>query len=175
MDYCIFDRPFIMACMMHRREDDDMKRPWIISDARGGGPRTFAYDRRGGFTLTEVLIVGVCSGLLLSLMVRAVLGINQLNYHSAQRFAAYGLCRERLEEARVADYDDLVVGSRVETVRFGHLGGVRRQALEGQLTTVIESHTLPMDRRHVEVAVAWRHGDRNFRERAATIVYPPHR
>lgn len=136
---------------------------------------TSAYDRRGGFTLTEVLIVGVCSGLLLSLMVRAVLGINQLNYHSAQRFAAYGLCRERLEEARVADYEDLDAGQRVETVRFGHLGGVRRRALEGQMTTLIESHATPLDRRHVEVSIAWRHGDRVFSERAATIVYPPHR
>jgi type II secretory pathway pseudopilin PulG len=131
-----------------------------------------ARGRRSGFTLTEAMVVSVCAALLLTLMVRAVLGISALNYHSAQRVAAYGICRERLELARAADYATLTVGVQEETIRFGHLNGLRRRPLEGRVTTLIEAHTSPRKRWHVDVSVTWTHGTRTFTERAAAILYP---
>ncbi len=133
--------------------------------------KAWQAGRRSGFTLVEAVLVMAVGGLLVASAIAGVLSINQMNYHSAQRIAALGLCRERLELARSRAFSELNPTNYSETVQMTNLGGQRRVPLLAAVNTVVTAHTNPVVRRNVEVTATWTHGRKTFREAAAGIVY----
>ena len=120
--------------------------------------------RRHGTTLMEAMVSMSILGMLLTWVYdgvsQAVLG----NAATAQRVAAFGLCMERLEEIRAADYDNVTGAAFPEqTVPITHLGGATRLSLTGTLTTEIVSRVDP-PRKEVTSQVSWRLGDRTLCE-----------
>ena len=131
---------------------------------------------RLGFTLLEVLVATALIAMVLAGAVQAVVAINRMNYHSGQRVAAHGLCRQRIEELRSAPYDELQLGEEEETVRMANLGGTQRNPISAVRATLIEQRSdAGMPRLHVTVTIDWHHTGRDFSESATTIIYPPHR
>lgn len=66
--------------------------------------------RRAGFTLVEVMIATLVAGITFGGVLTSVLFATRLNYASSQHYAAFTLCKERIEELRETDYENLTDG-----------------------------------------------------------------
>lgn len=67
-----------------------------------------ALGRRNGFTFIEVMMSALVVGVTLGGVLFSVLFATRLNYLSSQRFAAFQLCKERVEELRETRFEDFL-------------------------------------------------------------------
>jgi type II secretory pathway pseudopilin PulG len=105
--------------------------------------------------VVSILLAGVFSG-----ATRAV----QANYAAAQRTAAFGLCKERLEQMRGTDFDRVSeVNFPTGIVQITHLGGSQRIPLTGFISNSIVSQVSP-PRKEVTVTVWWECRGRTLQE-----------
>jgi type II secretory pathway pseudopilin PulG len=61
-----------------------------------------------GMTLVEVVVSMCLVALLLSGLLTGLLRGQQINYATAQRMAASGLCQSKIEEMKAAGYDAFI-------------------------------------------------------------------
>lgn len=129
--------------------------------------------RGAGFTLMELLWTSTLAALIFMGAIKGISTVNQLNYASAQRVVAYGLCRDRLEKMRATPYDALAVTNAAfvtATVDMTHLGGRNKVRLQGTINCSITDYTAPV-RKHCVVTVTWVYRGRTLRETISGILY----
>lgn len=122
-------------------------------------------------TLAEVVVMLALVTLLISGIYAGIVNAVHLNYAVAQRVAAFGLCRDTLEQMRGIGYD------QVNTTRFGttnlwltHLGGSQMIPLSATRTCTIASHAGPI-RKEVNVTIAWTFRGKPFEESIRTYIF----
>ena len=129
--------------------------------------------RREGFTLAEVVVVTGLIALVAAGLVHGIMTVNSLNYLSAQRVSAFGICRERFERMRASDFTELTATNQLFAtvpVRITHLGGLSGVALTGTCSAVFTDFTGPV-RKHIRVSVAWRFRERNHLESINGVIF----
>jgi len=113
------------------------------------------YGARDGLTVVEVMVAVLIVGIMLAGVFAGATRAVQANYVAAQRSAAFGLCKERLEQMRGADFDSVTEANfPTGTVQVTHLGGSQRIPLTGFISNSIVSQVSP-PRKQVTVTVSW--------------------
>ena len=128
---------------------------------------------RNGFTLAEVLIVMGLFALVATGMIRGILTVNELNYRSAQRVAAFGICRERFERMKSLEFGQLTTTNDLfatSAVRLTHLGGRTGVAMTGTCSAVLVDLPDPV-RKHITISVTWRFQGRDSTESVSGVIF----
>jgi len=81
---------------------------------------------RSGFSFVEVLIATLVAGIALAGVLASALFATRLNYSSSQRFAAFALSKEPLEDIRETRFDEVLNG-------FTLVSGVRYRRIENNV------------------------------------------
>jgi len=126
-----------------------------------------------GVTLVEVIIASAITVTVLGSIIYSVATGVRINYMNAQQVAAFGLCREKLEEMRDMDYAD-VTGAKFPketSVRIGHLGGREGIALLGERECVITPYVSGPAGKSVTVTVRWTYLGKSHEERLDGAIY----
>ena len=123
--------------------------------------------------LIEVVICMILLTMVALGLVSGVVIARQLTYSNAQRVAAFGLARARLEELKGLRYEtiDPLSYSTETNIQFAHLGGTQQKALEATRVTRLTALENPT-RIHAAVAVRWYARGRLQQESATTFIYP---
>lgn len=131
---------------------------------------------RDGFTLVEVVVIATLLVLVIAGLIRGIIAANQMNYLSAQRVAAFGLCRQRYEQMRAVPRDRFATLTSTNAllattpVRITHLGGAQAIALTGTCSVAMADFNSPR-RKHVTVRVNWEFKGRAYQESASGVLY----
>jgi prepilin-type N-terminal cleavage/methylation domain-containing protein len=123
-----------------------------------------------GFSLIEVMMATLIVGILATGVISGVTLARRLTYVNAQRVAAFGLAKARIEELKGVGYEDLDAGNP-ETLDLVNLGGVNQQIVPARLRTNIRELENP-DRKRIVVRVDWRFEGKRVQERVRTFLYP---
>jgi Tfp pilus assembly protein PilV len=127
--------------------------------------------RRAGLTLTEVIVSVVLVALMIGGVYAGLMNAVSLNYASAQRVAAFGLCRQKLEAIRATAYADVTAANLTsESVFLTHLGGSRRVPITGTRSCAVVDRSNPT-RKDVTVSLSWAFRNRTFQESVSGTVY----
>lgn len=129
------------------------------------------HRKRAGMTLIEVMIV-VALGSLVIIGVYAGISLGtNLNYASAQRVAAFGLCRDLYEQMRGADYTNVTaVVFSTTTMRLTHLGGSQHLPQMCTRSCTIDELLNPT-RKVVNITVSWNYMGNALQESLDGVVY----
>ena len=129
------------------------------------------HRKRAGMTLIEVMIV-VALGSLVIIGVYAGISMGtSLNYASAQRVAAFGLCRDLYEQMRGADYTNVTaVVFPTTTMRLTHLGGSQHLPQMCTRSCTIDEMLSPT-RKVVNIAVSWNYMGNELQESLDGVIY----
>ena len=129
------------------------------------------HRKRAGMTLIEVMIV-VALGSLVIIGVYAGISLGtSLNYASAQRVAAFGLCRDLYEQMRGADYTNVTaVVFPTTTMRLTHLGGSQHLPQMCTRSCTIDELLNPT-RKVVNITVAWNYMGNSLQESLDGVIY----
>ena len=129
------------------------------------------HRKRAGMTLIEVMIV-VALGSLVIIGVYAGISLGtSLNYASAQRVAAFGLCRDLYEQLRGADYTNVTaVVFPTTTMRLTHLGGSQHLPQMCTRSCTIDELLNPT-RKVVNITVAWNYMGNSLQESLDGVIY----
>jgi len=77
---------------------------------------------RSGFTFVEVMVATLVAGIALAGVLASALFATRLNYSSSQRFAAFALCKEPLEDIRETRFNEvLTTMTPVSGVRYSRV------------------------------------------------------
>lgn len=124
-----------------------------------------------GMTLIELAVAMVLTSLLIGGIYTGVVSGMNLNYAVAQRVAAFGLCRERLEQMRSSEYADVTSDTfGNEQLDLTHLGGSERLPLVCARVSTIATLDNPA-RKAVEVEVTWQYRGIDYKESVAGLVF----
>ena len=122
-------------------------------------------------TLIEVLIVVALGSLVIIGVYAGITLGTQLNYASAQRLAAFGLCRDLYEQMRGADYTNVTaVVFPTTTMRLTHLGGSQHLPQMCSRSCTINDLTSPT-RKAVSITVSWTYMDHDLQETLDGVIY----
>ena len=132
---------------------------------------------KAGMTIVEVLMAAIFSAILIAGLVSGVIFTNRLNYASAQRVAAFGLCKEWYELMNGGNYTNIAESAYPsETVRLTHMGGTGRLPLMGVRTCQIRELNDPAvasdpRRKMVTITVNWHFANRDYQETLNGVIY----
>lgn len=126
-----------------------------------------------GFTLAEVMISLLLVTMLIAALVQSIMVGRSLTYSNAQRVAAFGMCKAKLEEMRGMDYTQLVTTNFADEadLRFAHLSGAEQIPITCARTVELTPQTDP-ERTDVSVQVDWNYRGVALVERVDATVYP---
>jgi Tfp pilus assembly protein PilV len=139
---------------------------------QGGGVCKERHPRRvDGITLVEVLVSLMLASMAALTIYSGISLAMRHSQHTAHRVAAFGRCRQLLEEMRGAPYAQ-VTAARFpdETVRLTHLGGMNRIPVEAVVASTITEAADPA-RKLVVVTAEWEYMGRAMTETVAGHVF----
>jgi len=127
--------------------------------------------RTAGLSLPEMLIATFLVATLgIGIYTVMVNGLS-LNYASAQRVAAFGLCQEVVEQMRGSEYANVNTNNFTETnIRLTHLGGSERLPLNATRRSTIADQAGPT-RKDITVTVEWTYRGKPFAETATAVLF----
>lgn len=129
-----------------------------------------ASDRASGMTLIETVVSMMLTCLLLGTIYLGVTRATEGSIMTAQRVAAFGLCRDRFEQMRGGDFAAITSSNYpAATVSLTHLGGLKRQENTSTISNIITSLVGP-SRKQVQVFVGWTFRGRAFQEYVAGVI-----
>jgi Tfp pilus assembly protein PilV len=127
--------------------------------------------RRQGMTLVEVMIASSIIFLVSGALIVTIVTGSRLSYASAQHVAAFGLCKDRLEQMRGMEFTDITSAAfPTETITLTHAGGSLQTAIACTRSTTVVDQTNPM-RKDVSIVVAWTYATKSLTERIDTTLY----
>lgn len=91
-------------------------------------------SKRQGFTLVEVMVATLVAGITLGGVLMSVLFATRLNYASSQHYAAFALCKEKVEELRERKFSEMTTG-------FTKMNSRRYQSIESDVPLMIQGPT----------------------------------
>ena len=123
------------------------------------------------FTLIEIMISMGLIGLLCAGVYSCIISGLNLNYASAQRVAAFTLCKEEVEKMRGVGYLRVTATNfPAGDVFLTHLGGSARLPMTGTRASTITEYSDPV-RKVVDVTVQWDFKGRPFEESLTAVIY----
>jgi prepilin-type N-terminal cleavage/methylation domain-containing protein len=130
------------------------------------------HRHQNGMTLVEVVIAIVLISVVASAVAQSMVQARRMTYANAQRWAAFGLCRAKMEDIRSTDYDLLPTMALPEEpgLEMSHLSGRARVRLLCDRTTTVEVLEDPA-RTVVSVSVTWDYLGRPMEERLTNTLY----
>lgn len=121
-------------------------------------------------TLVETIVCLMLTCLLLGTVYLGVTRATEGSMMTAQRVAAFGLCRDRFEQMRGGDFASITATNYpIATVTLTHMGGLKHQELTGTISNTITSLASPA-RKQVSVVVAWTFRGRAFQEYVSGVI-----
>lgn len=133
--------------------------------------KTSKAGRRLGLTLIEVVIASAIIFIVVTGVYQGVIQGLRLNYACAQRIAAFGLCKDRLEQMRGAAYADITpTNFPAETMKLTHRGGSERIPINCERSSSIQEYSNPI-LKNVTVTVAWEFAGRTLEETLSAAIY----
>ena len=124
-----------------------------------------------GMTMVEVLVAAVLVSFLAVCVYSVIINGLSLSYGVAQRVAAFGRCKEKLEQMRGAGYDNVTTADCATcSILLTHLGGSRRLPLMADRSCTIADVASPT-RKVVTVTVEWTFMGRGFEESVSGAIY----
>lgn len=124
-----------------------------------------------GMTLVEVMVAMALTVVGIAAVYAGISQGQRMNYLTAQRVAAFGLCRDTLEQIRGMDYESVTTNAySSQTVQITHLGGSRRIPLMATRTCDIASYSSP-PRKAVTVMISWEYRGRTNSECARAVLF----
>jgi hypothetical protein len=115
-------------------------------------------------TLVEVMVASFLLALFIGGVYTGLITGMRMNYATAQRLAAFGLCAERLEQMRGCDYSTITVNNfPTETNKLTHLGGSQRVPLNCIRSNIIVSLSNPA-RKAIAIKVNWVYRGKDYNE-----------
>ncbi len=128
-----------------------------------------------GFSIVEVVIATFLVTFVGAGVVSGVITSQRLNYINAQRVAAFGLAKAKIEELHGVGYEELTerYGSIQQEIdlELVNLGGVNQVMIPARRTTFLSDLTDP-ERKQVTVTVEWDFQGREIQENIETLLYP---
>ena len=129
------------------------------------------HKRKAGMTLIEVLMVVVLGSLVIIGVYAGISLGTHLNYASAQRLAAFSLCRDLYEQMRGADYTNVTaVVFPTTTMRLTHLGGSQHLPQMCTRSCTIDEMLSPT-RKVVNITVSWNYMGNELQESLDGVIY----
>ncbi len=124
-----------------------------------------------GLTLVEVLISLMLAATATLAIYSGVTLAMRHSQHTAHRVAAFGRCRQRLEEMRGMPYVQVTTANFPdETVRLTHLGGMRRLPLEATISNTITEAADPA-RKRVVITAQWQYMGQTMTETVSGYIF----
>lgn len=131
------------------------------------------FSSKAGFTLVEVAIALGLVTILVTVLVQTIGVARRLTYANAQRVAAFGMCKARLETVRGMDYESVDPTNFVDEtdLRFLHLSGRERIPIACTRSVDLATQTNPV-RTDVTVNLQWQFLGNVYQESVTGTVYP---
>lgn len=121
------------------------------------------------------MIATLLVGILGAGVVSGALTARRLTYLNAQRVAAFGLAKAKVEETKGVGYEELdaLYGDRTveRDLDLVNLGGVNQEVIPARRILLIRDLSNP-DRKQVTVIVRWDFQGSQIEERVETFLYP---
>jgi hypothetical protein len=126
---------------------------------------------RAGLTVVEAVVALVLVALVAGGVYHSMAVVSTAGMVTAQRVAAFGLCVDRLEEMRGADYAAVTASNyQPAVVRVTHFDGASGLPLSGVRSNCVVNLLEPA-RKQVRVTVTWNYRGKTYEESLTGVIF----